>query len=196
MANRYERIAQSAASDFSGMDEAVRLFKYLSSSGKNRVIRKSYQLATKKYRAALKLATPTGENRSDGKPLKNTISYTRSKKYANKNNLIDPLLTGHLVRRGAYHLHLNVLGRKAITTDRFALDRKRKGGGTKPRRALSFTDGGKKYVVKKVKGVKPNPFVGRVFASMRGEIEGSFATSFIKGSRFIAKKILKQYYVN
>jgi len=194
----YLNVTQKAAngSGIEGMDNAVRFFKYLSGSGKNAVIRKSYMLATKEYRRKLKADTPTGENRTKGKPLKNTIVAKKSKKYANKNNLIDPMIVGHSFLRGGYHLHLVVLGRKEISAKRFELDRKRRGGGTKPKKAMSFKDGGVRYTVKKVEAQKPNDFVARVFNSEKWDIQKKFADSFVKGVAFKAKRILKQYYVN
>ena len=191
-------IAQSAAngSGFEGMDNAVRFFKYLSGSGKNAVIRKSYMLATKEYRRKLKANTPTGTNRTKGKHLKDTVVAKKSKKYANKNNLIDPMIVGHSFLRGGYHLHLVVLGRKAIDSNRFALDRDRTKGDSKPRKAMSFKDGGVRYTVKKVEAQKPNDFVARVFNSEKWDIQKKFADSFVKGVAFKAKRILKQYYVN
>lgn len=183
---------------FQGLPEAVRLFGYLSSAGKNRIISKSYGFATKDYRKALRRATPVGVSGLQGvralkkskngklgrrkKKLKDTISFARSRKYANRQGLIDPVWAGHLVKRGANHNHLVVGGRKKSVPTK--------------KKAMSFYANGKVHVVKGSKAVAPNDYVGKVAAIEKAGIIDNFGKAFIKGADSEARRILKRYYVN
>lgn len=186
--------------EFQGMKEAVRFFGYLSSAGKNRIISKSYGFATKDYRKALRKpgVTPRGESgllgikkfakSKNGKrgrrrnKLINTISFARSRKYANTSGLIDPVWAGHMVKKGASHNHLIVLGRKKSVPTK--------------KKAMSFYANKKVWVVKESPAVAPNNYVGKVAAMEKAGIIDNFGKAFIKGADSEAKRILKRYYVN
>ncbi len=171
-----------------GLKEAERLFAYMASSKKNVLVKKSYGFATKKYRAALRRATPKGTEskgtNKSGKPvkrLKQTIGFERSRKYANSGRLVEPVWAGHLNKKGAFHNHLVVLGRKATQAKKSSI--------------MKFKVGDNTVFARKVKATKPHPYVGETAEKYKDVIGKDFGDAFVRALDHEAKRILKKYYV-
>jgi hypothetical protein len=190
-------------SKVTGYTEAVDYFNYLSSSQKNTAIQQTYRIATKQYRAALRVNTPKGKTGSirgikyrgsGGKPskkLNQSIGVRKSKRYRGTKELVQPTWAGHLVKRGGRANHFVVQGRKAIKQDGSSLER----ASGKRKKYMRFADKGGHVVHRKeVAASKPNPFVARTLSQKEGTIFNDFQTHFIKAMDKEAKKYLKQYY--
>lgn len=184
-----KRAILGAQSKFSGMEEAVRFIRWMSTAEKNRAVRKAYVIATKKYLIALKGRTPDNKypnnpkRSAKKKPLKQTIGFAWSKEHRTGKNLIDPIWVGHLVRKGAYHQHFIVQGTKAWNQGLGA--KQRSTGGSKQRKdVFTFkTQSNKWYRGFAKRAVRGKFYVKKVYDSQYAGIENGFADAFVRGMR-------------
>lgn len=180
--------------EIKGLKEAKEFFKYLSGKQKNRAIKRAYGYATKEYRAKLKLDTPKRIVKGAGntkKPLYKTVDIEPSKKYRDALGLVEPTWIGHLVKKGAYHQHLVVRGRKRIDQE--------VGGplqrGTGQRKTLmKWRDAEGLTFTKEVAGTKARDYVTPLIRTYTKNIVDRFGDDLVRAMDLEAKKYLKQYY--
>ena len=185
---------RGAAAEWSGMKEAIRFVGWMSSSQKNTAIRKSYVIATKKYRKALKAKTKTtftkaypdtklNKKGKKTKKLWQTVSYKPAKsKVTNSASLISPLWVGHMVKLGASHQQLLVYGTKAYKQDGQRQLTRRGGGVSKKFLAFTAKSGQTAYGHKR-KAVRGKNYVKPIADRFEKGILNDFGDSFILGMR-------------
>jgi len=203
---------KGAGASWAGMPEAIAFLSYMSSREKNPAIRKSYVIATKDYRRALKVATPvqketrisgvrdlrkrTTRQAARGKlgkkrgSLKQSVGIAKSRKHKNKGDLIDPIWAGHLVKKGAFAQHFIVLGTPAIVQNGSSLHR----GAGRRKKTMRFSLKGGTVHTKLRKAKAANHYVNPIAAKYKGIILSQFGDSFILAMKKHARKRYPEYF--
>jgi hypothetical protein len=207
---------KSGGAEWAGMKETIALLAYMSSREKNSVVRASYMIATKAYRRELKSKTPVSsansikgfkQLRSRSKSeirrgklgkkknsLKQSVGVLRSRKYGNRQNIIDPVWVGHMVKKGAASQHFVVRGTKSIRQDGSPLSRSRAGGGRDRKKTMRIrTSNGNIHTLKR-KASAPNPYIDRIASRYKPIITSQFGDSFILAMRKYARRRYPEYF--
>ena len=181
-----------------GLEEVTAFLYYMSSKEKNVAIKRVHRLATTKYRAAIKGATPENQDRSLGmsrgglKKVKrtrliNTIGFIDSEKYKGKSEMIAPLWVGHLVKKGAYHQHLIVRGTKAWSQNGTPTQRM-KNGSKKRKKLMVFATGGALAFGVNKKAVARDDYVTPIALAQKDGIVDSWGDNFVIAMKKEANK--------